>query len=559
MPIGRSGGTAARPGDRSISNLLYQDRWLVVAIILLVALAYGGTLWNGFIWDDNDYVTENETLRSLAGLAAIWTDRSATPQYYPLVHSTFWLEYHLWGLNPMPYHITNAILHAMTAVGLWFVLRELSIPGAWLCAAIFAVHPVHVESVAWITERKNVLSGLFYVFAFLSLLRFQQRTTDKNFNQSGWRSYYQAMLLFVAALLSKSVTCTLPAAFLVVIWWRDARVSTRIVTLLLPFFFIGILSALNTAVLERSQVGAQGDEFAWTTAERLQIAGTSLWMYLWKLLVPLNLCFFYPKWELDAGKVGCWIAPILGLASVTLLVVTVSRVGRGPLASFLFFGGTLFPALGFFNVFPMRYSYFADHFQYLASVGPITLAGSSLWQLTARLPNNWGSLRAVLATGMLLLLASISSSRSLVYRDLWTLWQDTLVKNPKSDIALNNLAALELRQGNRDKAQQLYVRSLIVKPQFNYEATANLLVLQGEELAMAGKLDEAILKFREAADVGLENGRPHFSLGLVLLEKKEVRAAIEAFEHSLRLDEKQSGTHYHLARAYVLAGNKSLA
>jgi protein O-mannosyl-transferase len=133
------------------------------ALLLVVAvlIAYLPALQGGYIWDDNRYVTENPILPQPDGLAAIWTDPGATIQYYPMVFTTFWLEYRLWGLNPLGYHATNILLHALSALLLWAILRRLAVPGAWLAAALFALHPVHVESVAWVTERKNVLSGLF--------------------------------------------------------------------------------------------------------------------------------------------------------------------------------------------------------------------------------------------------------------------------------------------------------------------------------------------------------------------------------------------------------------
>ena len=151
----------------------WNQKWILGLLLVLVTMiAYQQTWHIGYIWDDNFHVTGNPTLRDLHGLWRIWSEVAATPQYYPLVHTSFWLEYHLWGLNPVGYHLVNVFLHALAAVLLWRVLVRLQIPGAWLAAAIFAVHPVEVESVAWITERKNVLSAVFYFAAALAYLRF---------------------------------------------------------------------------------------------------------------------------------------------------------------------------------------------------------------------------------------------------------------------------------------------------------------------------------------------------------------------------------------------------
>ena len=188
-------------------------------LVLLVLLAYAPAYRTcGFIWDDDGYVEENKTLRSTVGLREIWLRPGATPQYYPLVFTTFWVEYHLWGLRPMGYHIVNVLLHGLNSGLLWLLLRRLNVSGAWFAAAIFALHPVHVESVAWVTERKNVLSGFFCLLAFLAYLRFAppERPEEK----PAWRWYAVSLGLFLAALLSKTITCSLPAVLVLVYWWK---------------------------------------------------------------------------------------------------------------------------------------------------------------------------------------------------------------------------------------------------------------------------------------------------------------------------------------------------
>jgi hypothetical protein len=207
--------------------------------LLLVALgliAYQQIWHLGYIWDDDYYVTHNAALRDLHGLWRIWFDVTATPQYYPLVHSSFWLEYHFWGLNPVGYHAINLILHMLAAILLWRVLVQLRVPGAWLAAAIFAVHPVHVESVAWITERKNVLSAVFYLAAALAYLRFERARDSEESGRRAWTFYAASFAFFVLALLSKTVACSLPAALLLARWWRTGTLKRRDIVPLLPFF-----------------------------------------------------------------------------------------------------------------------------------------------------------------------------------------------------------------------------------------------------------------------------------------------------------------------------------
>ena len=306
-----TGGTAEwRPPARLLG-------WLLV---LMTVVAYLPAFQAGFIWDDDQHVTENLTLRTFSGLGQIWGQTSATPQYYPLVHTSFWLEYHLWELNPMGYHVDNVLLHALAAVLLWRALVRLRAPGAWLAAGIFALHPVTVESVAWVTERKNVLSAVFYFAAALAWWRWDDpsaaggRVPGGGTRPTGW--YIIAFALFVAALLSKTVTCSLPAALLLVIWWKRGRLTAGDVLPLLPFFGVGAGLGLLTSWLERTHVGAAGPEWAFSFFDRCLIAGRALWFYAGELCWPVNLMFSYPRWEINAGVWWQWLYPAAALAVV---------------------------------------------------------------------------------------------------------------------------------------------------------------------------------------------------------------------------------------------------
>jgi hypothetical protein len=307
--------TTSKSGlQNSVATIPWWRRtWFISLLLLgLTLAAYLPALHAGFIWDDDDYLINNRTLHDLPGLQRIWFETSATPQYYPLVHTTFWLEYHLWKLNPLGYHLDNVFLHALAAILLWRVLLKLPVPGAWLAAAIFAVHPVNVESVAWVTERKNVLSAVFYFAAALAYLRFavpdnppdtndkRRETTGKKLEekQAGstrWCWYVAALILFVGALFSKTVTTSLPAALLLVFWWKRGRIGLRDVLQLLPFFAVGVGLSLHTSWLEKHHVGASGAEWALSFFDRCLIAGRALWFYAGKLVWPAELTFIYPR------------------------------------------------------------------------------------------------------------------------------------------------------------------------------------------------------------------------------------------------------------------------
>ncbi len=498
-------------------------RWGPGAALLLMTLAAYAMLWRcGYIWDDNFYVTQNVPLRDLHGLWRIWSEISATPQYYPLVHTSFWLDFHLWGLNPLGYHLVNLLLHAIAAILLWRVLRFLQMPGAWLAAAIFAVHPVEVESVAWITERKNVLSGVFYFAAALCYLRFVSLSpAAANDHPRRWSFYPAALFFFLCALLSKTVTASLPAALLLVVWWKNGRLGWRAVGPLLPFFFIGAGFGLFTAWIEKHHVGAAGAAWSFNFLERCLIAGRALWFYASKLFWPAQLTFIYPRWQIDAHAAWQWVF----LAGVVGVLATLwslrARIGRGPLVAALFFAGTLFPALGFANVYPFRYSFVADHFQYLAVVGLIALAAAGL----SRLP------RAIPAL-LLVLLGALTFRQVGIYRDLESLWRDTVTKNPDSWMAQSNYSLVLAGKGELDQSLLHARRALELDPN-NVEVQNNF----GYTLMQLGRTEEALPYFQRALE--LEPNRAaavHYNLSTIYLGQGRAEEAIPELKKTLQID-----------------------
>src|ERR1017187_5203871 len=395
-------------------NKTWKEQRLAAAavIILITLLAYLPALHGGFIWDDEAHVTDCQALRTLHGLARIWTEPGAVQQYYPLVYTTFWVQFHLWQLNPFGYHLVNVLLQAMNAILLWLVLKQLRVRGAWLAAVIFAIHPVEVESVAWITELKNVLSATFYLSALLAYERFQSWDVEKTGEARLWGFYGLSLGLYVCALLSKTVTCTLPAAILLLVWWKRGRIGGRDVGPLVPFFMAGTGLGLITAWTEKKFIGAEGMEWAFTFTERLLIAGRALWFYAAKVVWPENLIFVYPHWKIDSGQWWQWLFPLGAVVVAVALWMGRERVGRGPLTAMLFFAGTLGPALGFVNVFPMRYSFVADHFQYLASMGLIAAMAAGVMTIL-RHPR----MRIIGGAAIVVSLSMLTCQRTWVYQN----------------------------------------------------------------------------------------------------------------------------------------------
>ena len=389
----------------------------------------------------------------------------------------------------------NVVIHATTTVLLWRLLVALGVPGSLLAAAVFGLHPVHVESVAWITERKNVLSGICYVLALRLVLPLFGLCRESSSRRFLIKRYLIATLAFAGGLVSKSVTCTLPAACLLIVYWKRGRIAWRDVGLMVPWFILGAAAGFQTAWLERINVGARGAAFSWTPLERCWIAGNALWFYLGKLLWPHPLIFSYPRWSVDVHHSTGWIAPISAALLPAGLWLARGRIGRGPLVATLFFGGTLLPALGFINVYPMRYSFVADHFQYLASLGPIVLGVGVTTKIFSRWPSGmvWSSLGWV---AVLLLLGARTWHQQASYRDTESLWLDVLAKNPASLLAHIHLGKMRANAGRYSEATDHFRASLALETD-DFESHFNLTNL-GMSLARQGKFVEATDWLNEA-------------------------------------------------------------
>jgi protein O-mannosyl-transferase len=561
----RAGAAAERPersAERASGAPSVSRGFLVPAacLLLLTLVAYLPALGNGFIWDDDDYVTANPTLRSLDGLFRIWLEPGAVPQYYPLTFTSLWIDYHLGGLEPFGYHLVNVLLHAANAVLAWRILLRLEVPGAWLAAALFAVHPVHVESVAWVTERKNVLSGLFYLGALLSYLRFEDfgsasgaaaRTPGRR------RAYALSLVLFVAGLLSKTVVATLPATLLLLVWWKRGRLMLRDAVPLVPFLVLGAALALVTVSVERAHVGAVGRDWDLSFVDRCLIAGRAVWFYLGKLAWPDPLVFIYPRWTIDAKTAWQYAFPVAGFVLAGVLFALRGRIGLGPFVALAFFVFTLGPALGFVNVFPMRYSFVADHFQYLASLGPIALA-AALGAIGLSVASRGSSGRArtgvAVAAVVLAVLTARTWAQARPYRDLRSIWTDTLAKNPDAWMAHNNLGLLLADEGQVGPAMEHFRAAIAVKADDSF-ARNNL----GRLLAGRGDLDGAIVQFREAVALEPSSAEAWSNLGNALAAQGRFEEAAQSYQRSIAAQPRFADAYSNLGNVLFLTGNVGAA
>lgn len=547
------------PSQRQISSraeaaahATQSDTWsigIVFAMILVAALvAYFPALQGDFLWDDAGHVT-SPALQSWAGLARIWFEPGVTQQYYPLLHSAFWLEHRLWGDATLGYHLLNVLWHAVSACLFVALLRRLAVPGAVLAGFLFALHPVGVESVAWIAEQKNTLSTMLYLAAALAWLRFEDDRRP--------RRYVVASLWFLAALLSKSVTATLPAALLVVAWWRRGRLSWRGDVLpLAPWFAVGVGAALFTVWFERTGIGAQGSDFNLSLVERGLLAGRVFWFYLGKLVWPAELIFFYPRWNVDDGVAWQYLFPAAGLALLGgLMAWAWTRRARGPLAAFLLFGGTLVPVLGFVNVYPFVFSYVADHFQYLASLGIFALGAAGLVGAGRRKLFGPSRPRVLVAASVIIVtLGGLSWRQSRDYVDSITLYRATLARNPQSWVAHLNLGEELARAGRHDEALLHARRALELKPDFP-EALNNL----ASALTRAGRANEALPLVARALELQPRYAEAENTTGIALAALGRVEEAIARFQRAIVLQPQLAEAHYNLGFARADRGDFNAA
>lgn len=572
----RKSPNAARRPARSLLDAAWG-----ASLLCSVLLVYRPALKGGLILDDSGHLTSPD-LQSLHGLWRIWFDLGSTPQYYPLAHSAFWLEQKLWGSELFGYHLTNVLLHAAAALLVVAIVRRLALPGAWLAGFIFALHPVCVETVAWMSEQKTALSAVLYLGAALAYLRFD-RTRERP-------RYWLALGLFLLALMCKTVAATLPAALLVVFWWQRGRLAwKRDVAPLAPWLAIGITAGLFTAWVERKYIGAEGPDFALTLAQRCLLPGRVIWFYLGKLLWPANLAFIYPRWTVDPAVWWQYLFPA-GAVALAAGLWLVSRRSRGPLAGFLFFGGTLFPVLGFLNVYPFLYSYVADHYQYLASLGIIVPLASGLAVAAGRIPANSRRLAPVLAGLLLGTLGVLSWRQSGLYQNTVTLYTDTLAHNPECWMAHNNLGrdlldlpgrapeaishlheALRLRPNNSMSHYNLglayeklpdrvpdaigeYEAAIRINPDFT-EAYDSL----GKIYMGAGRIREAVAEFGSALRSSPDDPRVHNNLGIALARTGQLPEAIAVFDAALRLKPDYADAHCNRGIALAQSGRLSEA
>jgi protein O-mannosyl-transferase len=547
----------------------------LAALLVVLGLAvYLPSLRNGFVWDDDSFLTKNALIQAPDGLARFWFTTQPT-DYWPVTSTSLWLEWRLWGAHAGGYHATNLALHLAEALLLWGILRRLRVPGAYLAALLFALHPVNVETVAWIAQRKNLMAMLFYLLSIFWFLR------------TGWvapaarkygLAYALSLFAFLLALLSKGSVAPLPVVLLGIIAWQR-RLTWRDVAGLAPFF---VISAALIAVNIWFQTHGLHEIIRQATAtERLLGAAGAVWFYLYKAVLPVDLIFVYPQWHVSAGEARWWL-PLLAALTLTAALWRARRSVPAAWFAWVYFVVLLLPVLGFTDVFFMRYSLVADHYQHLALIGVLALAAAG-WDRWRRQPA--GATLAWIAAALVVGGYGVLTWRQAgTYRDEETLYRATLERSPGSWMVYNNLGLLDSAAGRKAAAAQDYEQAIRFNPAFA-EAYLN----RGELQLELGRIPEAIGNFQEAwrlrpsypeACYNLGNAfhrvgqnaeavadfeaalrlRPYYpqaenNLGAALVDLGRVPEAIRHYERAIQLDPAYADVHFNLANALAGQGH----
>ena len=498
-----------------------QNMLAFLALGLLVVVPYlPAMLWGGFVWDDTLCI-KTDPVREVSGLWQIWFSPAGAIEneahYWPLVYTTFWLEHKLWGFDPTGYHIVNVLLHLANTLLLWHLLRRLAVPGAWMVAAVFAVHPLHVESVAWVIERKDVLSGLFYLGAALAWMRFVEQPRPQR--------YAWSLALYAAGMLSKSIVVTLPVSLLIWHWWKQGRVTSTDLLRLVPFFVVGLAITIGDLSFLHSRGGVSLD---FSLAERTLIAVRALWFYVGKLLWPMGLAVIYPRWDILLADPLAWGYLIAAVTLALVLWHFRNRIGHGPLAGALFFAITLSPVLGFVDYGYMQHAFVADRFQYLAGIGVMAVGIGSAAYGVGRLSSTWQRSAWGIAVVVLVVLGTLTWRQSSIYQDNETFYSHIIALNPQSRKAHLSLAIVLTAQGRYEEAIDPYRVAAEQYPN-HARVSADL----GAILNQVGRFEEAEHYLRYAIALNPQATFAHFNLSDALYNQGRHEEALGAIHISI--------------------------
>ena len=539
--------TRQAPSVSSLATENYFAHWpwlLALVLVIITFVAYQPAWRAGFVWDDGPLITDNRIIQARDGLYRIWFTTEAT-DYYPLTSSFWWLQWRLWGKNAAAWHAVNVLLHAANVVLVWMILRRLRIPGAWLAALLFAVHPVNVATVAWISEQKSTLSMLWFAVAILLYLRFDE-TRDR-------RWYGLSLAAFLLALLSKAAVVMLPLVLLGCIWWWRGRLRSRDWVRTAPFFALSLLLGVTTVRFQYHRAMSGLVVRVGGLFSRVAVAGLAPWFYLSKAVLPLDLCMVYRQWNPGTWGWTGWLPGIALAGGFALLWWKRQTWGRPLLFGLAYFVVMLFPVLGFFDQGFYQFSLVADHWQYYSLVGVTALAAAGTVALGTRLHRERQVINSV-AGGVVIVLAAMSWQRCQVFRSQETLFRDNLIHNPSAWVAHNNLGLALAQAGRIQEAIAHYEQALRINPSCA-EAHYNL----GNVFFQEGKINDAIGHYEQALRIKPDDIEAHYNLGNVFLQEGKISEAIGQYEQALWIRPDDAEAHCDLGAALAEAGRSSEA
>ncbi len=423
--------------------------WPAAAVVICAALVlYWPALSAGFLWDDDTQIEGNVSLRTLAGLWSIWTDPGSQMQYYPISYSLYWIGYQLWGSSPVGYHAVSVSLHAICGVLVMGVFKRLALRGALAAALVFTLHPVQLESIAWVAEQRTPLSTAFYLLAVLAWAR--------HLDTGCRRAYAAALICFGLAGLSKTMVVTFPLVLVLWTLWREPDRWKERLLAWAPFFGLALIMAMVTVLREDAYFAGAGGAGYLDFWQSCQIAGRAILFYLGKLVWPHPLMSIYPRWAVSPMEPLDWLPLVIVSLATGALFALRERIGSGPLVALLFFVLTLAPVLGFVDFGFMGHSFVADRYLYLAGLGPIALFAAG-W---ARACDRLGPAPAHVGLAVLCaLFLALGRLQLPMYQDQRAFWEANLIANP-SATAFASLAEVHRRAGRTAQAERLLRKSL---------------------------------------------------------------------------------------------------
>ena len=538
LPIGKPAAAHIDPAMFGIGAL---------GLGLLVAAAYFPALSGGFVWDDLAF-TQAAPIQEPAGIWRIWfspSDIEGEGHYWPLTYTTFWLEHRLWGFWAPGYHAVNLLLHFANVLLVWHLLRRLdalSVWRAWIVAALFAVHPVHVEAVAWVIGRKDLLATLFYLGAVLAWLRLPEAGATGR-----WLWHLLALALFAAGLLCKSIGITLPVALLVHRWWLHGRLTAADCWRVAPFFAVAACFGVADMRYYKEIIDVD-----YTLVERALIAAQALWFYVGKLLWPAELMPIYPHWRVDLAAVAAWAYALGALAVAAALWLLRDRIGRGAFAGAVFFALTLSPTLGLVPFGYMQFAFVANRYQYLADIGALTVIVGAVSVAIGGLAKQVRWAAVGVAAGLLIALSVLTWQQAGIYRDSIVFFKRVIAGNPGARDAYFNLGSALFESGQREEGLAAVRTSLALRPEsMKAQYGAGLMLYK------LGQLEEALAHLQRALDMNANNRVVQYTTGLVLAALGRSDRAEQHYRRVLDIDPQHRAAHLRLGE--LLAGTGQVA